>query len=235
MKKFSPYIAHIVLTLVFILVTTLAYLYIPNLDSNLYLAIVTFLVGLSAFYLYTKQQQDTKKEIANIIVSEIRFAEARISEYKRLGIRVSFFMEPILPNNTWSKHHHLYINDLDPIDEYPLLRDFYNKCTLLDRSLEMVSSSSQLEQKADAMYKGLSHIAENISESITAQLSRENLEQITSLYRIRAETFLGTFTKDGTAYNPDAPRQVSTAILQQIQPIMNTPAGEKLKRIAGVK
>ena len=234
-RTIKLYKLHLISLTSFLVISGILYVYFPTLvASNLYFAAVTFLVGLSAFYLYTRQRIDGKKEIANIIISEIRHAENRIGQYKSSHtIQRSFYLEPILPSNSWTKNHHLFIQDLDS-DEYTLVRNFFTKCELLDRALSQLSSSAQLEQKSHALYFGLMQIAKDLVQNITAPIDDATRDSLVRLFKIRTAEFNNIYSTDGTTFNPNAPVEKVVQILSEINFVTTSTAGEKLKRIAGL-
>ncbi len=199
---------------------------------NTYPSLVTFLVGLIAFFLYTKQQQDTKKEIATIIVNEIRYAEEKIKEIKKDLNRLdhNFFPELLLPQNTWVKYQHLFIKDLDPIDEYPTVQNFYSNCSIIDSAFKFISPTSVFVQKSDALLNGVSHIA----EKLVMEGGVKNKEELKEVFEGRADIFASLFAENNSFFTGHVPKIEITKRLERIDPIMNTPVGDKLKKIAGL-
>lgn len=58
-------------------------------QSNLLLTITTAVVGLVAYFLYIKQKIDKKKDAANIIMLEVKRAEAKLKEARKLATKRS--------------------------------------------------------------------------------------------------------------------------------------------------
>jgi hypothetical protein len=67
------------------------------LNDNI--GLITLIVGLSAIYLYLKQKADSKRDIAKLILQEIRYAEQQIRNSGR-GVRGYSLSSRLLPTNS---------------------------------------------------------------------------------------------------------------------------------------
>jgi hypothetical protein len=106
-------------------------------NSNFFLAIVTLLVGGTAIALYLKQKSDHKRDSAQLIIQEIRYAEhqikdARVNEYNYQ------LADKLLPTNSWHKNIHLFVNDLKE-SEIDIISRFYTNAAYLDVVIEKIS------------------------------------------------------------------------------------------------
>jgi hypothetical protein len=98
---------------------------------NNFSAVVTFIVGLFAFFVYSWQKRDKKVNTARLILSEIRIAEQRIQKITEL-IRVGGQDLPVvLPSNTWNEYSYLFASDFDQ-DELTELNHFFSNCESID-------------------------------------------------------------------------------------------------------
>ena len=68
------------------------------LNSSLFSALVTLLVGATAFILYYKKVNDNKQTIAKIIWLEVKATEERVDDIKRNSLTNN--TKPILRTNT---------------------------------------------------------------------------------------------------------------------------------------
>ncbi len=107
------------------------------LNSNFFIAFVTFTVGLVALVVYIMQKNDRKREAANIILLEVQNAERNLKLIKK-----SLKKDPpelpndlkLLPTENWSKYSYLFIRDFDR-DEWDEIASFYHKCQLIDETI----------------------------------------------------------------------------------------------------
>jgi hypothetical protein len=100
--------------------------------------LVTLLVGLFAFVLYSKTRNDTKRDAAKLILQEIRYADQRVRNYKTYS---SYnFTEKILPTNSWHKNINLFIRDLSE-SELDLISKFFSSATYLDDVIKSIADT----------------------------------------------------------------------------------------------
>src|SRR3989338_5693965 len=99
MKLFKPYRPILYSVLLFIIISFMFfYFYTATDKSNLYTAIATFVVGCFAIWLYIRQKVEQKRDAANVILAEIRYAEKLIDQFKDAGISTCIKYQ-ILPIN----------------------------------------------------------------------------------------------------------------------------------------
>lgn len=188
-------------------------------NSNFFIALITLLVGSFAIYLYIKQKRDYKRDAANIILMEIRYAEKTINDMKINGVVISLNMESLLPSNSWFKYNHLFIKNFDR-DELDLVNNFYNQCSTIDSALMQLSVSKQIEQKSGFIQQGLIQIAKDaISEAD---------------YDNKKKNFLKIIEKEPYVFPPGAPIKTIKKGLSNLATITTTTVGSKLKRIAKI-
>ncbi len=103
-------------------------------NSGFFISLVTLGTGIVAFFIYKKQQKDSKKDAANIILLEIQNAERmleQVGESVRIG---SLPNKYLLPNDSWLRYKYLFVRDLDR-DEWDKLTAFYTNCKLYDEAV----------------------------------------------------------------------------------------------------
>lgn len=189
-------------------------------DSNFFVGIVTLFVGGIAILIYIKQKNDQKKDAANIILMEIRYAEKLIEKLSS-GPIVLDFQSSIVPTNNWYRYNYLFINNLD-IDEIDQLNNFYNQCALIDKSIEQLNINKQLEQKSQAIHKVLVQMAKEYNQS-------------EATYILNRDAFLRIVNSESSIFSPSAPVQTIKNAVGNIRFIMTSTVGAKLKKIAGIK
>lgn len=119
----------------------------PFIDSNLFLAIATYLAGYIVFRVYKSQKLDEKKNAANIIVLEIERAENKLKEITvnksvpGTEGKADIILMPIM---SWDSYKHLFISDFTNFRaEWEKITDFYSLCTQYDNAI--VANSKVLD------------------------------------------------------------------------------------------
>lgn len=195
-------------------------------NSNFFLALVTLLVGSVAISLYIFQKRARKRDAANIILMEVRYAESAIDRIKRGETIEPLYV--LLPKNNWSKYSYLFVGDLDR-DEIDLINDFYNQCEMIDKSLAQLSLSSQLDQKSNHIHREIVNIARQSSDEYSGK------EEAKKNFEDRKNAFLNIIGSDGYAFHPTEPINKIMKNLLSVQKITTSSAGNIFKKIAKLK
>jgi len=118
--------------------------------SNLFVAIITFVVGTFAFYLYHRQKSDSKRRLAKIILLEIENAQSQLQEAKKQVLQSPDDPLPehlyVMPADTWSKNKHLFIEDFKT-SEWNAINQFYGICQLFDEAIRHNDSRFAEQEK----------------------------------------------------------------------------------------
>lgn len=112
------------------------FIFIDFFSSNLLSTFATILAAFVAFLIYHKQKIDEKRDVAKIILQEIRRAEDIISDYKQSGGYQ--FAKKIIATNSWNRNIHLFVGDLDN-DELDKISDLYSTGEYLDSLIKEIS------------------------------------------------------------------------------------------------
>ena len=99
-------------------------------------SVVTLLVGSFAICLYYRQKADAKRNVARIIIQEIRRAEDIIAEYKQVGSYQ--FAKKIIATNSWTGNIHFFVGDINN-DELDKISDLYSTGEYLDNLVDEIS------------------------------------------------------------------------------------------------
>lgn len=182
--------------------------------------IITAIVGFFAFVIYKKQKNDYKRDAASILLMEIRYAEHLIDLYKNIGIRMDFYIDQLLPTNSWNRYNYLFIKRLDR-DEIDLINNFYNSCSLIDKAFAQLSIALQLQQKSNAIHNTLSIIAK---ESVSG-----------ADFNNKKDIFIKLIDSENYVFNSISAEETVKKSLNLINKITTTTAGNKLKKIARLK
>ncbi len=199
------------------------------MGSNWIVAIATV---VAVFVGFDIQKQEEKKNAATIVLMEIRDAENSIEELKNSDLKTVNFNEvAVLPINSWSKFNHLFVKNLDR-DELDFLNDFYKKCFLTENAIKALQEnfSIAIQEKAKTIYPKLLVLAEKHSNK-TFEENRKG----DSAYSKEKQAILDTYYRDSESFVPDAPRENLRKYITTIRFITNSPLGEKLKQMAGMR
>ncbi len=134
-RAVNPYILIVVFYIIF---SWFIYKEYPDFaKSNFFFASITFITGGLAFYIYTQQRFDNKRDAARLILQEIRRAESIIRIYKEQGAYQ--FAKKIIATNSWNKNIHYFVGDLDN-DELDKISDLYSTGEYLDGLIKDISN-----------------------------------------------------------------------------------------------
>lgn len=180
-------------------------------NSNFFVAVITLAVGLLALYIYKKQQSDTKKDAANIILLEIKNAEAQLTQAKEIILRDKIIPESIfaMKTSSWSKYGYLFIRDLTD-EEWRLVNSFYEKCRQYDEVVEYNNTFFKKNEEqirvnlhqaiADYTKDMLSKVGEAF-EIDDDKAREEKNEEILKEYKDLTNSFYDTFMGELTTSN----------------------------------
>lgn len=192
-------------------------------NSNFFVGISTILTIVWAVILYLRQKDSEKQRIAVILVNEIRNAEEAIKSLKKRPAGNEIPEIIILPQNSWSKYSHLFSNDLDR-DQIDTINRFYFEA---ERANYIVSHGNTVELF-------LSNVKARLN---AAQQQVVNIIDITPKANLKTKMkeFSDKFYTQETFfhYSPVGFLTNLDLHLNNITFILDSPAGIKLKQLAG--
>lgn len=108
-------------------------IYDSVLFSSLITSVVTVFVGLIAFIIYQKQQNDKKKDAATIILLEIQNAEKQLVPAKESILRDGVIKEDIflMPTHHWEDYKYLFVREFNS-RELSDISYFFKQCNSYD-------------------------------------------------------------------------------------------------------
>lgn len=190
----------------------------PFLNSNFFVALITFLSVVSAIVVYKRQKRDEKIEASRIILIEITDLENLLDSIKTNGINLTNIRQ-IIPSNSWNKYKHLFALDFDE-RSFKLIDNFYTDCNLLNKELiEAYNLPMHWQNKAKAL------VNKHISYSESSKTENE--------YKAKKKK-LEFFEKDSVWWQPNAPTKQIVDRVKLIKYISSTTTGKKLKEVAGL-
>lgn len=177
-------------------------------NSQFFVALVTLVVGLFAILLYLRQKRDRKSDAASLILQEIRYAEAmvRVTRDHRGQFKV---YDRLLPTNSWNNNIHLFLGLEET--ELDLISRFYSKVAYIDILLGKISD-----------FKNQSR--QNPMQQVV--ITQPQIIQPQPMINPQLQNQIQIFD----------PMETTQVILEEVcgslEPVYNTPTGEKLKRLA---
>lgn len=183
------------------------------LNDNI--GLITLVVGLLAIYLYLKQKADSKRDIAKLILQEIRYAEQQIRNSGR-GTRGYSLSSRLLPTNSWDDNIHLFIKDLKET-EIDMISEFYSQAAYIDYLIEE-RSKQKLNQKFHVRPVAIGQ------PTLPAVTAGDNPQQPTpqQIAQIIQEP----------NFNEQITINLLTDFSTKIEFLYNTPAAEKLRQLS---
>jgi len=179
---------------------------------NQNLGAITLFVGFFAVGLYIYQKREHKREIAGLILEEIRYAEKHI-KIARERNNIFLLTNKLLPTNSWYSNIHLFVNDFKETDR-DSISDFYSKVIFLDRLIDKI---------AEVKLSGLQSTAATISPTIVPPVgvtpatpiapAPAPVPVVVQQFQLNAEIML----KD---------------IADKVELLYNTPAADKLRDLS---
>ncbi|MEK9157238.1 MAG: hypothetical protein AAB448_03885 [Patescibacteria group bacterium] len=111
-------------------------------SANLLLAIVTLIVGGITLFIYYKEKNGRKRDVAKLILQEIRYAENKIKEYRlHKQYKLAFIL---LPTNSWNDNIHLFIKNFEQ-SETDLISVFYSQVEYIDYVVKKIGNDKLIQ------------------------------------------------------------------------------------------
>lgn len=183
--------------------------------------IATLITGLVAIILYYWENSKKRRDIAKIILQEIRRSEEIINEYKEHNQYK--FTKKIIATNSWAKNIHYFVGVLDQ-DELDKISNLYSTGHYLDNLIEKIS---------DVMFD---FEKEEFSKKIN------QIKNLSPIKKVDTETTEKSETKN-IQQDPIIPLNIQIPspgkpmldeISNKYEPIYHSSICEKLKKIAKI-
>lgn len=211
--------------------------------SNLFIAIITLIVGLFGFALYILRNSDAKRRTARIIMLEITNAEAqlrdarnRLEESEKSGAKKLPEHLYVMPLDTWTGSRHLFVNDFKT-SEWEAINEFYSKCRLFDEAIEYNDQrfSKDEQQIRENVHRATYDMALQAFKSIdgnTTDDEKINLRRTLLMRRNEMATFL-TAGQNLWIYTPTKELRDVEYIISSINYNISTSSvGTKMTKLA---
>lgn len=199
------------------------------MDANYFSGLATILTGVVVIWIYFKQKDDKKSQIARLILLEVRTAEEKIMQTKnQIENGSTVDLPSVLPLNSWEKYAYLFVSDFDN-DEIKLISSFYEFCGTIEDFAKRDNNFFWVttEERARVVQAMLGKV---IDEGYS------KAESDRDLYISEKKAFISAaFDKHGLVYSPQKPVNEIKSYLNKIQTITTSTCGAKLKKLARLR
>ena len=211
------------------------------LNSNLFIAFVTFGAALVAYFLYRKRIKDDKKDAANILLLEIQNAERQIKVAREQMIKNNVLVDDayVMPTMSWGQYKYLFVRDFDR-DEWDTVNSFYEKCGSFDESVR--HKSTAFSNNEAAIRANLHRVTADYVQNFThenIETDKEEKGDVRSRLQKEIDVFQDEYLglpESLTLYTPNKPINDAKKVLETIQEnLSQTSVGAKLKKITRLK
>lgn len=189
------------------------------MDYNLLNPLVTFVVGLFAFILYSMNRREQVRTAATLILNEIRNTEKLFEEF---AVNKDFlrFTPASISTDSWSRYQHLISPKLDEDQRQEIIRFFDNANAFKQIISEWQTLHlTSLLSKTTKMQEKLIDIADEVSG--------RNDE-----YEKQKNNVLRLINPDPYWFEPDAFRIRMEPVIAKRAIISTTTTGQTLKKLA---
>ncbi len=209
-------------------------------QSNLFIAIVTFIVGTFGLYLYHLRKQDGKRRIAKIILLEIENAQTLLKEAKKQVLSNPDDPLPehlyVMPTDTWSKNKHLFVKNFKA-SEWNAINEFYDLCDLFDEAIKHNDArfGEQEKELRRNVHKATYDYTMKYSEKIRVATTEDAKEGIINEFfkKRNAAVEMLTSSKYVFIYTPAKQNQIVLNCLNNIDTdISHNAVGQKLDKLS---
>lgn len=209
-------------------------------------SIVTLLVGLIAFGVYSKQKWDKKRNAAKAIFIEIQTAEMNLEKIKKELSRKDddvYLPEDIflMPIESWSVNRQDFIKDFRA-DEWSSIDDFYSKCKFYDQNAQhnaqafakneeqiRINAHRMIANYADSLIGAVAHVIRDPEHR--GEVDKEYKKFYEKEKYVR-ENYLGSNDIRKPIYRPQKYLDQARIYSNSIDPLLLGTVGKKLDSIA---
>lgn len=196
-------------------------------------AVVTLIVGLGAFGVYTWQKRDHKKTSARILLIEIENAERQLAIIKGKDSDSLPENTYLMPTYSWEKYRHLFGRDFSS-REWDTISDFYNRCLQYDRAVTYDAAS--LEHDIEAFRSSVNNaLALGLGLRILSDTASMDDNEINDRYVQYRHKVTKTFMEPTNLflYKPNKPLNEATKAIKDLNGTVSlTSVGDKLRKIS---
>lgn len=183
-------------------------------------SIITLITGLLAWLIYLYKKRAEKKEIVTILLNEIRTAEKEISKLQKSNLVTDYTF--ILPSNHWNNSQHLFTNNFDS-DEMDKISEFFIACNLAEKSLKSIKSNVDI---------AITQKSRTIQDKLLELISNSDNE---ASYKIEKEKIIKKYEAESYFFEPSDPKNKLVNHLANIDQLLTSSIGIKLKNIRDAK
>ncbi len=208
-------------------------------NSNLFVGIITLIVGFAAYSVYAKQRRDHKRSAATTILLEIENAERQLDKIAEFQKPDSLVKSIYLMNGgSWNKYRELFVRDFDR-NEWDKITSFYAKCEIYDDAIRYDGESfgKNVDERRVNIQRILGDFAHQYilaSEKAKTDGQKAKLHRVYIERRKHFEDIYdrGSRSDNLDSYSPQKFVDDAKKVLETIEPSISlTSVGIKLKRL----
>lgn len=186
-------------------------------------SIATIITGLIALLLYYLSKRSYKSNAARIILAEIRVAESSVAKIKETKVINDY--TSIMSRSSWNDYKHLFVRDIDS-DELKNIDVFYLHCSLAEKQIGIYVNFDTIgsNERAKIIQHKLLELADTYKDG---GQPNSNIQ-----YQEHKNKILEIFHHEPYWYEAYAPKNKVIEYISAIQLVLNTTAGEKLRKIS---
>lgn len=194
-------------------------------NSNFFVGLATILTVFGAIWIYKRQKNTEKQQIAALLVNDIRNAEEAIQSLKTRPQGNELPEIIILPQNSWNRYSHLFTKDLDP-DQIDSINRFYFDA---ERANYIVTHGNTL----DLFLSNIKYRTLAAHQKVLDIVEKTPTKRLANAMKQFSDKF---YSKDSLFhYSPIGFPNMLDSHLKNINFILESPAGIKLKQLAGMQ
>jgi hypothetical protein len=206
------------------------------LNSNLFIALVTFLVGSFAIWLYIRKRRDLKRDAAKTILLEAQNAERAMRNIQNQIVSNGVVtITAVMPTESWSRYKYMFAQDFDS-NEWEAIANFYAKARQCDEAQEYNESFFQKneEQIRSIMQQLLSKYAQDYVDKATANGADKT--KLWDEFTAKRNEISAKNVDFSIPYSPQKPlTDIQFCIQTTDLGLSQGSVGQKLKKIARIK
>jgi|GEM_PF-6401083 len=193
-----------------------------NFNGTTIQTLVILIVVFFAFITYRLQVISNYRNIALMLLTEIRDIEKELDNLKK--IEDYYYSNPILSSNTWEKYKHMFVKYLGQ-DDYNTINEFYLKAKRIEDERKVIKKHIDitLEEKAK-MYQW-----------INRELILKNNCTSTPEYDKDISAAGELLSRPSPEFNASLPKNLTKKLLLETRYMTSTIAFNKLEKASNKK
>lgn len=207
-------------------------------NSNFFVSSITLIVGSFAIYIYHKQKQDEKggetkrridkkKDIAQLILQEIRRAEIILDNYQKHDNYV--FDKKIIATDSWAKNIYYFVDDFKDKNDLDRISNLYSTGKYLDSIIRQYSVKAHEKRGKESSLNCISVSLKQLEDAFHEKTIKNIYKKINFLEKVKINLEKAIYEINGVLAEYQALFKKLTFSHKSIH---DSEIGTKLKKIA---